>query len=113
MEVDIASGPDGFTIAFFRSYWSIVKADLMNSSHNFYEHERLVKSLNATFITLIPKKLGHLEARDFRPINLIGSIYKILTKVLESRLQPIVGALISKSQNAFIEIMNSWGFMQT
>jgi hypothetical protein len=61
-----------------------------------------VKSLNDTFITLIPKKLGQLKARDFRPISLIGSIYKVLAKVLANRLQPIVGNLISNSQNAFI-----------
>jgi hypothetical protein len=74
----------------------------MNFFHNFHEHERFVKSLNDTFITLIPKKLGQLKARDFRPISLIGSIYKVLAKVLANRLQPIVGNLISNSQNAFI-----------
>jgi hypothetical protein len=79
-----------------------VKADLMNFFHNFHEHETFVKSLNATFITLIPKKLGQLETRDFRPISLIGSVYKILARVLASRLQPIVGTLISNSQNTFI-----------
>jgi hypothetical protein len=79
-----------------------VKADLMNFFHNFHEHETFVKSLNATFITLIPKKLGQLETRDFRPISLIGSVYKILARVLASRLQPIVGPLISNSQNTFI-----------
>jgi hypothetical protein len=102
MEVDKAPGPDGFSIAFFRSCWSIAKADLMNFFHNFHEHERFVKSLNATFISLIPKRLGQLEVRDFRPISLIGSVYKILAKVLANRLQPIVGNLISNSQNAFI-----------
>jgi hypothetical protein len=61
-----------------------------------------VKSLNATFVTLIPKKLGQLERRDFRPIRMIGSIYKILAKFLVSRLQLVVRALISNSQNAFI-----------
>jgi len=97
VEVDKAPGPDGFTIAFFRSCWSIVKVDLMNFFHNFHEHERFVKSLNATFISLIPKKLGQLEARDFGPINMIGSVYKILAKVLANRLPPIVGNLISNS----------------
>jgi hypothetical protein len=102
MEVDKVSGPNGFTIAFFRSCWSIVEVDLMNFFHNFHEHERFVKSLNANFISLIPKKLGQLEARDFKLVSLIGSVYKILAKVIANRLQPIVGNLISNSQNAFI-----------
>jgi hypothetical protein len=58
----------------------------MNFFHNFHEHERFVKSRNATFITIIPKKLSQLETREFRPISLIGSIYKIVAKVLASRL---------------------------
>jgi hypothetical protein len=72
----------------------------MNFFHNFHEHERFVKSLNATFISLIPKKLGQLEVREFRPISLIGSVYKILAKVLANRLQPIVGNLISNFPTA-------------
>jgi hypothetical protein len=59
--------------------------------------ERFVKNLNTTFITLISKKLGQLEARDFKTINLIGSVYKILAKFLANILQPIVGSLISNS----------------
>jgi hypothetical protein len=55
---------------------------LMRVFHNFHEHERFEKSLNTTFIALIPKKIGQLELRDFKPINLIGSVYKILAKVL-------------------------------
>jgi hypothetical protein len=72
----------------------------MNFFHKFHEHERFVKSLNATFISLIPKKLGQLEVREFRPISLIGSVYKILAKVLANRLQPIVGNLISNFPTA-------------
>uniref|UniRef100_A0A7N2KUK5 Reverse transcriptase zinc-binding domain-containing protein n=1 Tax=Quercus lobata TaxID=97700 RepID=A0A7N2KUK5_QUELO len=38
------------------------------------------KSLNATFIALIPKKNGAPNIRDFRPISLVGSVHKILAK---------------------------------
>jgi hypothetical protein len=95
--------PIFFFLFFFCSSWSIVKADLMSIFHNFHEHERFEKSLNATFIALIPKKIGQLEVRDFKPINLVGSVYKILAKVLaSSRLKQVLGAVISNSQNAFI-----------
>jgi hypothetical protein len=104
-EEDKVPGSDGFAIAFFfffPSSCSIVRNDLMNFFHNFHEHERFVKSLNATFIALISKKLGQLELRDFRPINLVGTVYNILAKVLVNRLKPIVGARNYSSQNAFI-----------
>jgi hypothetical protein len=55
--------------------------------HNFHEHGLFEKSLNATFIALIPKKIGQLEVRDFRPTSLVGSVYKILAKVLAIRMK--------------------------
>jgi len=58
MDEDKAPGLDGFFLGLYRSYWSIVKADIMSVFHNFYRHERFEKSLNATFIALIPKKAG-------------------------------------------------------
>ena len=42
----------------------------------FYEHGNFVKSLNATFLVLIPKKMGPKHLRDFRPISLMGGLYK-------------------------------------
>lgn len=57
----------------------------MNAFHNFYEHVMFERSCNAAFIalmSLIPKKKGAKELRDFGPTSLIGSIYKIFSKVL-------------------------------
>jgi hypothetical protein len=58
IDEDKASGPNGLTIAFYHSCWSIVKAGLRSFFHNFHEHERFEKGLNATFIALIPNKVG-------------------------------------------------------
>ena len=48
------------------------------------------KSLNATFIALVPKKNGASNIRDFRLISLVGSVYKILAKVLANRLKEVL-----------------------
>jgi hypothetical protein len=58
----------------FLSCWAIVKDDLTRVFHNFHEHELFEKSLNDTFIVLIPKKIGQLEVKDFRLISLVGSV---------------------------------------
>ena len=60
------------------------------------------KSLNASFIALIPKKQNASNIRDFRPISLIGSVYKLLAKVLANWLKVVLDSLISESQNAFV-----------
>ena len=49
---------DGFPMAFFQACWGILKPDLMVVFHHFFFFAKgqFEKSLNATFITLIPKK---------------------------------------------------------
>ena len=61
------------------------------------------KSLNATFIALVPKKNGASNIRDFRPISLVGSVYKILAKVLANCLKEVLDQLVSESQNSFVD----------
>ena len=60
------------------------------------------RSLNASFLTLIPKKCNAVSIKDFRPINLVGSVYKLLSKVLANKLRAVLDNLISKSQNSFV-----------
>jgi len=60
------------------------------------------KSLNATFICLIPKVAGANDINKFSPICPVGSVYKILAKVLAARLRAVVDKVISPSQHAFV-----------
>ena len=62
-----------------------------------------MKSINASFLVLIPKKEGTKDLKDFRSISLVGSFFKLLAKVLANRLKKVVGKIVSKSQNAFVE----------
>jgi hypothetical protein len=62
-----------------------------------------MKGLNSAFIALIPKVDSPKRLNDFRPISLVGSLYKILTKVLANRLRVIIGSVIFESQKAFVK----------
>ena len=99
---DKASGPNGFSLAFYHHCWGVVKRDVLVVFEEFYQHSKFEKSLNAIFIALIPKKNGVSNIRDFRPISLVGSVYKILAKVLANRLKEVLDQLISESQNNFV-----------
>jgi len=61
---------------------------------DFHKHGVFEKSLNATFITLLPKVVGAQDIYNFRPISLVGSVYKILAKVLASRLRLLIGKVV-------------------
>jgi hypothetical protein len=63
----------------------------------------LPKSMLSFFVTLIPKVSSPLELKDFRPISLLGSLYKLLAKVLARRLAGIMNSIISSSQSAFLK----------
>ena len=51
---------------------------------------------------MIPKKIKAVNIKDFQPISLVGSLYKLLSKVLAYRLRSVLDKLISNSQNAFV-----------
>jgi len=97
-----ASSPDGFTLAFFQKCWDFLKTDIMDVFALFHARGKFEKSFNATFISLIPKKTGAMDVRDFRPISLVGRIYKIISKVLANRFKSVLGKIIFNTQNAFI-----------
>ena len=46
----------------------------------FHEHSSVVRSLNNTFLVLIPKKSGAEDLGDFRPISLLGGLYNFWLK---------------------------------
>ena len=69
----------------------------MDFFDNFHRHSMFERSLNASFLTLIPKKCNAVNIKDFRPINLVGSVYKLLSKV-----RVVLDNLISETQNSFV-----------
>ena len=70
---------------------------------NFHTQTVFEKSLNASFLAFIPKKVDAVEIKVFRPISLVGGIYKIISEVLANRLRRVAHELISDSQNAFVK----------
>lgn len=100
---DKAPGPDGFSMAFFIQCWEIIGADVIAAVQNFFEQGLFEKGFNATFVALIPKRVGAKELKDFRPISLIGSVYKIISKLLADRLKKVVHKLVDGQQMAFIK----------
>lgn len=53
---DKAPRPDGFSMAFWKFSWDFVKDEVMSLFREFHGYDSFEKSLNATFLVLIPKK---------------------------------------------------------
>nr|GFA42639.1 RNA-directed DNA polymerase, eukaryota, reverse transcriptase zinc-binding domain protein [Tanacetum cinerariifolium] len=57
---------------------------------------------NSSFIVLIPKMEDAKMVKDFRPISLIGSMYKIIAKILANRLSLVISDFVINVQSAFV-----------
>ncbi|GKA35226.1 RNA-directed DNA polymerase, eukaryota [Tanacetum coccineum] len=77
-------------------------SDLCTSVEWFFDHASFSVGCNSAFITLIPKSLDPKTVSDYRPISLIGSLYKVVTKILAMRLSTVISDLISDVQTAFL-----------
>ena len=99
----MAPEPDGFTLDLFKSYWDVVKQDIYDIVEDSRKYSYVLKALNSTFITLIPKEKEARTPDRFRPIALCNVVYKIISKVIENRLKPLLPIIISKEQLGFVE----------
>ncbi|XP_071719220.1 uncharacterized protein [Rutidosis leptorrhynchoides] len=101
-----APGPDGFNMKFFKKYWDLIKMDLINALNWFWTTFEISKGCNASFFTLIPKNPNPVGFNEYRPICLIGSYYKILTKILSNRLSKVIHKVIGYEQTTFLKGRN-------
>ena len=80
-----------------------VKEEVIDFFKKFFEHKKFVRCLNATFLVMIPKKGNVEDIKDYKPISMLGGVYKILAKVLANKLRRVIDKVVSPSQNAFME----------
>lgn len=101
-----APGLDGFNMLCFQKFWKIMKGEVINFVKEFHKNGRLVKGINSSFITLIPKKETPIRRSNYRPISLVGSVYKVLAKLLANRLKAVLPHIISETQSTFLSGKN-------
>ncbi|GJR16634.1 RNA-directed DNA polymerase, eukaryota [Tanacetum coccineum] len=89
-------GPDGFTFESFREFWATIDQDVFQAVLEFFESGLIPRGCNASFISLIPKIQDAKLVKDFCPISLIRSIYKIITKILANKLCLVLPSIISE-----------------
>ena len=91
-------GPDGICLGFIKQFWTEMKDDFMYFFFTeFHRNGKLTKGVNATFIALILKVVSPQRLNDFRPISLVGCMYKVLAKVLANKLRNVIGNVVSDS----------------
>lgn len=91
---------------FFKIFWENVKRDLAWLIEEIFKGISRLDRLNYSVITLIPKKYSLRQIGDYRPIALLNSTIKIVSKILANRLAPKLKLLVKDYQTGFITDRN-------
>ena len=96
-------GPDGFTVEFYKFFWTDICHFLLRSlNFSFYTGE-LSLTQKQGIISIIPKgQKPRQYLKNWRPISLLNVSYKILTSTLSNRLKLVLNKLIHENQKGFL-----------
>jgi hypothetical protein len=97
-----APGPDGFQGIFFKQYWHIVGEDVFRLIDTAFRTGDFPASLSETLIALILKVDCPNNFKEFRPISLCNTVYKLITKILVNRLRPFLNQIVGPFQSSFL-----------
>ena len=103
MEADKSLSPDGFTTRFYKAYWTTIKDDLLKMVRKSQSCTKIGGNTNSSFLALIQKEKGACNFSRFWPISLCNTGYKIITKIIATRLKKLLLGLIPKNQGGFIK----------
>lgn len=99
---DKALGPDGFSSKFFKAYWEIIGNEVCTVVKDFFDNGQMLNEINATVIALVPEIQTPQTVSDYRPIACCNVLYKIISKVLASRIKGCLDEIVSENQSDFI-----------
>jgi hypothetical protein len=100
---DKIPGPNGRMIEFLIHYFDLLGVDLLELVEESRIRACVNKLLNATFLTLIPKVNNPLTFGDFIPIALCNICYKMISKVIENMLKPVLSCSLLEEQLGYIK----------
>ena len=69
----------------------------------FFTSGQILKQINHVVLALIRKWKDADKVEDFRPIACCNVVYKVISKIIASRLAPALSSIVDPSQSAFIQ----------
>ncbi len=98
MKCGKAPGIDGIPVEFYKAFWAVVGDDLFDVLNDSLSRGLLPLSCRRAVITLIPKKGDLRNIKNWRPVSLLCSDFKVLSKALAIRLREAIGWIVHVDQ---------------
>ena len=96
-------GTDGLTPNFYLWAWEIMEEALFEVLNNCYLNKSMSETMRMASVTLLPKKGNLKNIRNWRPVSLLNTDYKILSKIITSRLRDEISEKISLEQKCAVK----------
>ncbi|GFZ21498.1 hypothetical protein Acr_29g0006600 [Actinidia rufa] len=100
---DKAPGPDSYSFYFFKKVWNIVGRDFVAAIMEFFSSGHILRQINHSVLALIPKSKDSDRVDDYRPIACCNVIYKIISKIIASRLAPALTSIVDPAQETYVQ----------
>jgi len=97
-----APGLDGIPCEFYKTFWDIIGPELLEVLKESFQVGELPLSFRRAVVSLLPKKGDTQLLRNWRPVSLLTTDYKIFSKVLASRLKLVVHSLVHPDQTCCV-----------
>lgn len=98
LSIGCVPGIDGLPADFYKQFWDLLKDDLLEVFKSSYRKKELPTSCRRAVLSLLPKKgdLGLLK--NWRPVSILCTDYKILAKCLSNRLKLYLEQIVNGYQ---------------
>nr|XP_043610370.1 uncharacterized protein LOC122582052 [Erigeron canadensis] len=97
-----STGPDGFNLVFFKESWNVVGSEVCMAVQEFFRNGKILRELNHTIISLIPKVPTPSGVNDYRSISCCNVLYKCISKIITNRIKDALDDLVDINQSAFV-----------
>ena len=100
---DKSPGCDGLTAEFYQTFFGVIGSDLVDVINYAFENEKLTLTMRRGIIVLIWKCNEREYLKNWRPISLLNCDYKIITKILASRISDFIPKIIHPNQKCSVK----------
>lgn len=76
--------------------WSTISKDISELVHNLFASGKFPLSINTTWVSLIPKTKNPNSLNEYRPISVVGCLYKIISRIIINKIKSVISEMINE-----------------